>query len=136
MNRIRKLFANPHDGLHTPLVTLFVWVAVVTGTVFTFFQGLPDVQNSLLYKYGVFLDLTIWGPLMMFAGLTLVIGLFAKRDSIMKLGSFMAFVLWAFAFMTYLTNGFYYAMLSYALVQMCAHGVIYLRAARVLPPPS
>jgi len=112
---------------YSPLVYLFALSSWATGFCFTFLDFMPDVQNTLLYKHGIFLGLTLWGGLLFVAMSMLIVGLLGNLQLFIKVGAFIGFVLWLFGSLTYLLNGFYYALVAGGMLHMLALGFIYLR---------
>jgi len=115
---------------YSPLLYLFAISSFITGFCFTFLQFLPDIQNTLLFKYGVFFDLKLWAIILLIGMSVLLLGLATGTNVLIRIGSFSGFMLWLFVSITYTIHHFYYALIISALLHVLAHGFIYLRSSQ------
>lgn len=126
MKRIERWILRTLDANVNPLAYLFVFTSFAIGLFFTLFSGLADVQNTLLYKDGVFIGIEAWGAILLAASAVLGAGMALKKKALVKYGSMTAWIMWVFAGVTYVQGKYWYALATFAAVHMLAHAYLYL----------
>lgn len=112
------------------MVIIMMAVSTIWGFTFVFLTSQPDVQNSLLFKYGLsVLDLNVWGIALLAGGLMSLVGFIAGWDEITKIGAFLGFMAWAFACFTYIQHHFWFALAVTGLFHLLFQGYVYLATA-------
>lgn len=113
----------------TPLAYLVALQGIVYGTAFTFFSSSPGVQNTILFKDGALVGVTIWGEIALISAITLFVGMFVKSKIATGAGSLGMFLVWTFAAIIYITGGYFYLLFPLAVLNMMAHGYFYLASS-------
>lgn len=129
MNPIVRFINWTLNSRVNPLCYLTAYVSAAIGLFFAFFTSLPDVQNSLLYQYGTIVDVSWWGFALFISATCLLVGLKVRKRELVRVSSMVTFVLWAFAFLTYLDHQFWYALATFALFHLLVQGYFYLAAS-------
>lgn len=113
----------------SPLAYLAAYSSLAIGFFWTFFQNLPDIQNTLIYKEGLVIGNGTWGILLFAGSCLLVAGLKLKKKSLVRYGAMTNFVMWLFAGALYATNEYWYAFAAFALVHLLTQGYFFLAAS-------
>lgn len=127
--KIINLIRASLDTFVSPMVYIMAGVSVIIGFCYAFLPGLPDIQNSLLYKHEVYTGFSVWGVVLMVSAIACIVGMASKYRWLLEPGAFFAFLMWVFASITYFTNGFYFAFLTYSLFHMLFYGYVYLSSS-------
>lgn len=129
MKRLRDfLFWTLHSRV-SPLAYLAAYSSFAIGFFWTFFQSLPDIQNTLLYKEGLIIGNGAWGICLFLGSLTLAAGLKFKKADWVKYGAMCNFIMWGFAGLLYATHEYWYALIAFALFHILVQGYFFLAAS-------
>lgn len=127
MNKLARLVDRSLNTSVTPLAYLAVAQSFVMGTAFAIWGGDAGVTGTILYPYGMFLEVSVWGWLMTLGAVTTVLGLLLKNIYSTATGAFLLFSTWTFAALTYVENEAYFPG-ALALVNILMAGYLFLSA--------
>jgi hypothetical protein len=109
------------------MVYVMMFVSASIGFAFSVLDELPDIQHSLLYQFEIPLfGHQGWGFVLLLAGVLAIIGLRFGYDHLVTSGAMTGFVMWTFAAITYFTNEFWYALVTFALFHMVFQAYVFL----------
>lgn len=122
---MRTTIYNSLNARINPVLYIVVGVGIFIGLSFAQ-PILVNVDASILYQSGVLIDREVWGMLLAITASTTMAGLITKKNQILAAGSFASFILWAMAGIELALNGFWYVMVTVALLHLLTNGYIYL----------
>lgn len=92
------------DTAVSPLAYLVVVQSVVFGLAFAVFDEATSVNKTILYPYGIWFGVSLWGWVIVVAASMVLVGLFHKTRLLIEPSSFVLFGAWLFATIAYLQN--------------------------------
>jgi hypothetical protein len=120
------------EGNKVPfLIYPFLFMTAVPGIAYTFFGGSQTVQASILYgltavQLGT-VGVSVWGIACMAAVVIALVNILMRKKWAGRTAPVLGFMVWTYALIVYLTNGFYYQLLVFALPQVVFWVWHYLR---------
>lgn len=88
----------------TPLAYLVACQSLAFGLSFALFDEWASVRNSILYPYGIWIGVPLWGWVLTVSSAALIIGLWWKNTGAVALTGFLLFSAWVFAAIAYAQN--------------------------------
>ena len=111
-----------------PMIYITMFVSVFIG--FCFMTGIwVGGSESILYTTGVLVHKQSWGAFLFVTASAAELGFITKRKSLMILGGISGFMVWTFACISLIMNGYWYILITVGLFQMLFHGYVYLAAS-------
>lgn len=104
MSTFTRLIDRTLDTSTTPLAYLVVAQSVVFGLAFAVFDEATSVNQTILYPYGIWFGVSLWGWAIVTAASMTLVGLFYKSRLLVEPSSFVLFAAWLFATIAYLQN--------------------------------
>jgi hypothetical protein len=92
------------DTAASPLAYLVVAQSVVFGLAFAVFDEATSVNMTILYPYGIWFGVSLWGWAIVIAASMALVGLIYKSRLLVEASSFVLFGAWLFATIAYLQN--------------------------------
>jgi len=129
LTRIQTLVVKSLNTRVTPLAYAYSLQGIFTGLAFTFFQFSPGVQNTIMFKYGALVGVSIWGIFLLSSTLATFTAMVTKNKYMTMAGAAVAFSCWVMALVLYTINGFVFFLAPLALSHMLCYGYLYLASA-------
>lgn len=129
MKRLRDFILWTLHSRVSPLAYLVAYSSLAIGFFWTFFQSLPDIQNTLIYKEGLVIGHGAWGVCLFLGSVGLMAGLKFKKADWIRYGAMVNFMMWSFAAFLYATHHYWYALVTFALFQILVQGYFFLAAS-------
>lgn len=113
----------------TPLAYLYAFQGFIFGFAFTFLQSSPGVQNTILFKEGALIGVSLWGMVVLIASIVLILGMCLKKVRGVQIGSVGMFMAWIFAAIVYASGGYTWFLLPIAITNILMYGYYYLASS-------
>lgn len=127
MGRLYNTIDGTLDTRITPLAYLYGVKSVSTGAAYALFSEYSEgVQNTILYKEGALVGVSIWGFLVLIGGVVLLLGLLNEHIRTVQISSFILFMAWAFAAIVYALGGYWIFLFPMAVIELLSCGYLYL----------
>jgi hypothetical protein len=104
MSTFARFIDRTLDTAATPLAYLVVAQSVIFGLAFAVFDEETSVNKTILYPYGIWFGVSLWGWAIVVAASMALVGLFYKTRLLVEPSSFVLFGAWLFATIAYLQN--------------------------------
>jgi hypothetical protein len=111
------------------LAYLYAFQGFIFGFAFTFLQSQPGVQNTILFKEGALIGVSLWGLIALVASITLLVGMTLKKTQLVQIGSVGMFMAWIFAGIIYMAGGYNFFLLPIAITNVLMYGYYYLASS-------
>lgn len=129
MKRVRDFIMWTLHSRVSPLAYLVAYSSLAIGFFWTFFQHLPDIQNTLIYKEGLVIGHGAWGICLFAGSALLMVGLKLRKSDLIKYGAMLNFMMWSFAGFLYISHHYWYALITFALFQILVQAYFFLAAS-------
>ena len=129
MGRLYETIDRTLDTRITPLAYLYGVKSVSTGMAYALLSDYSDgVQNTILYKEGALVGVSVWGFLVLIGGVVLLLGLLNQHVRMVHVASLTMFMAWAFAAIVYALGGYWLFLFPLAVIELLSCGYLYLSA--------
>ena len=88
----------------TPLAYLVALQSLVFGLSFALFEEWASVKDSILYPYGIWIGVPLWGWVLVVSAIGAILGLAYKNRGAVEVAGFLLFSAWTFATIAYVQN--------------------------------
>ena len=130
MGKVYEVVNESLDTRITPLAYLYGIKSVSTGVSYALLSEYSEgVQNTILYKEGALVGVSIWGWLVLIGGVILLLGLSLRRTRMVHAASLPMFMAWAFAAIVYAINGHWIFLFPLAVIELLSCGYLYLSSS-------
>lgn len=130
MGKLYKAVDRTLDTRVTPLAYLYGIKSVSTGVAYAILsEHSTGVQNTVLYKEGAVVGVSIWGFLILAGGIGLLAGLVSKKPWLVQISAMPMFMAWVFAAIEYGMGGYWLFLFPLAVIELLSCGYLYLSAS-------
>lgn len=129
MERLQKILDRTLNTRITPLAYLIAALGIIRGLAFTVFQNAEGVTNTVLYKVGPVIPLTLWGIIVLASSVVLLYGMITKTTEMVGIGAMGMFMTWVLTAITYGINGYWPFLFPSAIIYTLVHGYFFLAAS-------
>jgi hypothetical protein len=129
MEKLRKFINRTLDTRITPIAYLLAAAGIVRGLAFTVFQGADGVTNTILYKVGPVIPLTMWGIIVLVSSVVLLYGMITKTAEMVGFGAMGMFLTWTLTAITYAINGYWPFLFPTAVLYILIYGYFFLASS-------
>lgn len=127
MGRLYETIDRTLDTRITPLAYLYGVKSVSTGMAYALFaQYSAGVQNTILYKEGALVGVSVWGFLVLIGGVVLLLGLLRRHVRTVQISSLILFMAWTFPAIVYALAGHWILLFPMAVIELLSCGYLYL----------
>jgi len=113
---LRRLIYKTNDQKFTPFLNVFIIKTLVLGLMFTFFNGVPSVGTSDLYRltsdYLPIFTVNMWGVVLLITVALHVCEMIFRGKGFGTWVGVLGVMAWVYAAFTYIVNGAYFATIA------------------------
>jgi uncharacterized membrane protein len=129
MENLRKFIDMTLNTRITPIAYLIAALGIIRGLAYTVFQNAEGVTNTILYKVGPIIPLTLWGAIVLASSIILLYGMVSKTTELVQAGAMGMFLTWVLTAITYGVNGYIPYLMPTAVVYALIYGYFFLAAS-------
>jgi len=117
--RIQNNIYNPNI---ISLLTILAAGQWFSGVFFKFFPWYNSIQETVLYRSGIFFGIQVWGFLLMLGSTAFLFGVYSRNDFLRRSAAWWLCIVWVFAGVLYLYTGSLFQFISVAMVNIVLWG--------------